>query len=229
MIVIIGSTALRGSGPEAAADGIATDIGRAAVAEGAHVELIGKIGDDPAGDALMVALAHAGIGHVATLRDPSRATLVRTAAADERLDAALDPAPSESTIVDAVSERPAGFAPVLEPADVALALRYVTDFAVVVAVHVAPEVLAEAVAATAWAEAHLVVVQKPGSGVPGGIADDALVLEFAETADADPADTGATGMGAGALLGRYAAAVDRGEDRFAAYAAMTASAAPGSA
>jgi sugar/nucleoside kinase (ribokinase family) len=213
VIVIIGSTALRGSGPDAAADGLAADIGRAAVAEGAKVELIGKIGDDPAGDALMVALARVGIGHVATLRDPSRATVVRAVGDDETADGALDPAPPETAAATATA---ADLAPVLEPADVALALRYVTDFGVVVAVHAAPQVLAEAVAASAWAEAHLVVVVEPGSGIPDGLAPDALVLELAETGDT---------AGAGALLGRYVASVDRGDDRSAAYTAMTAGAA----
>jgi sugar/nucleoside kinase (ribokinase family) len=224
VIVIIGSAALRGSGPAAAPDGLAADIARAAVGEGSAVELITKVGDDDAGDALMVALARAGVGHVATLRDPARATVVRTAGEDDSADAALDPAPSEAAGAAPATNRPADLAPVLEPADVALALRYVADFRVVLALHVTPEVLAEAIAAVSWAEAHLVVVQQPGSGVPEGIGSEALVVEAAEPTDADPAD----GTGAGALLGRYAAAVDRGDDRSVAYLAMTSAAvAPG--
>lgn len=219
MIVVIGSTALGGTSQEARPEGLAADIARAAVADGSPVELIGKIGDDPAGDALVVAVARAGIGHVATLRDPSRATVVRVPD-DDGPESGLDPAPTAT-----VETVPTGPAPALEPADVALALRYVTDFTVVLAVHLAPEVLAEAVAAAAWAEAQLIVVQEPGSGVPDGVAADALVIEVAETAGDDATDA----TGAGALLGRYAAAVDRGEDRSAAYAAMTAAAATGSA
>jgi len=219
VIVVIGSTALRGIGPEARPDGLVADIARAAIDEGAQVELVSKVGNDPAGDALVVALARAGIGHVATLRDPSRPTVVRMA--DPTGVGGLDPAPAEAVDETAV----AAPAPVLEPADVALALRYVTDFGVVLAVHVAPEVLAEAVAAAAWAEAHLVVVVEPGSAVPDGVAADSLVIELADADGAGPSDVAA----AGALLGRYAAAVDRGDDRSAAYAAMTAAAAAGSA
>jgi hypothetical protein len=220
VIVVIGSTALRGTGPDARPDGLVADIARAAIDAGAQIELVGKVGNDPAGDALVVALARAGIGHVATLRDPSRPTVVREA---EPIEAGgLDPAPAEEATAGTTA---ASLAPVLEPADVALALRYVTDFGVVVAVHVAPEVLAEAVAAAAWAEAHLVVVVEPGSAVPEGVAADALLIELA-----DAGETGSSGVaGAGALLGRYAAAVDRGDDRAAAYAAMTAAAAAGSA
>lgn len=225
MIVIIGSTALRGSGPEAMADGLASDIARAAVGEGARVELITKVGDDDAGDALMVALARAGVGHVATLRDPSRATTVRAGGDGDDADAALDPAPAEQHGARPETIAPTALAPVLDPADVALALRYVADFRVLAAVHVPPDILAEAVAAASWAEAHLVIVGEPGSGVPDGIGSDALVLEVAGTTDADADADGADTTGAGALLGRYAAAVDRGEDRSQAYVAMTAAAA----
>jgi hypothetical protein len=220
MIVLIGSTALGGTSQEARPDGLAADIAGAAVAAGSHVELVGKIGDDPAGDALVVALARAGVGHVATLRDPSRATPVRMPT-DDPSEPGLDPAPAEAS----GGAEEAGPAPALEPADVALALRYVTDFTVVVAVNLPPEVLAEAVAAAAWAEAHLVVVQEPGSAVPDGVPADALIIELAGSASGDAADA----TGAGALLGRYAAAVDRGDDRSAAYTAMTAAAATGSA
>ncbi len=163
--------------------------------------------------------------------------VVRSAGADE--DDAIDPAPSEAANVAPATGRSDGPGPVLEPADVGLALRYVADYGVVVAVHVTPEVLAEAAAAAAYAEAHLVVVVEPGSGVPDGVAADALVIELAERGDADTADPGPArigtegggrgGTGAGDLLGRYAAAVDRGDDRAAAYAAMTAAAAAGSA
>ena len=44
----------------------------AAAAPRAAVEIVGRVGDDPDGDALMIALARAGVGHVAVLRDPAR-------------------------------------------------------------------------------------------------------------------------------------------------------------
>ena len=89
MIVVIGGLGLRGSVEEPEPDGLAPAIAVAAAAAGARVELISKAGDDPAGDAALLALAAAGVGHVATLRDPSRFTPVRSQP-DEPTDPATD-------------------------------------------------------------------------------------------------------------------------------------------
>ena len=70
MIVVVGTPAWRPTEPAAPA-GLACGIALAAAAHGAAVELVGRTGDDPAGDALLIALAHAGVGHVARLRDPA--------------------------------------------------------------------------------------------------------------------------------------------------------------
>ncbi len=213
MIVVIGSLGLRGSDEEPKPDGLAPAIAVAAAAAGARVELISKAGDDPAGDAVLLALAAAGVGHVATLRDPSRFTPVRS-----RPDEPTDPATDEvtETAADGAAEvlPPPDLRPTLDAADVSLALRYLTDFEVLVAVHPPSELLAEAVAAAGWASARLVVVLEPEGDVPDGMPADALVVAAA----ADDAE------GVGARIGRYAAALSRGDDAAEAYRDLTAAA-----
>jgi hypothetical protein len=215
VIVVIGSTYLRGKGSTAVPDGVAGRIALAAAADEATVELIAKIGDDPAGDALLVALARAGVGHVAVLRDAVHRTAQRRTDDDLPIEAALDPD------VDADDEQVAWIAdpaeaPALDPADVGLALRYLTEYRVVVAVHAPAGILTEATAAADWAGAHLVLVTDPGDPVPGDVPAGALVLEAVD----GPED----GSALGARLGQYAAAVDRGIAPATAYVALTAEA-----
>ena len=83
-------------------------------------------------------------------------------------------------------------APILDAADVSLALRYLTDFEVLVAVHASADLLAEAVAAAAWTGARLVLVVEPETDVPAGVPADALVVAAA----ADDADGVGTRIGA---------------------------------
>jgi len=206
VIVVIGGLGLRGSVDEPEPDGLASAIAVAAAAAGARVELISKAGDDPAGDAALLALAAAGVGHVATLRDPSRFTPVRS-----QPDEPTDPATDAAT--DTASDGPAAdLRPTLDAADVSLALRYLTDFGVLVAVHPTAELLAEAVSAAGWASARLVVVLESEGDVPDVMPADALVVAAA----ADDAE------GVGARIGRYAAALSRGDDVAAAYRDLTA-------
>jgi hypothetical protein len=224
VIVVIGALGLCGTIDEPAPDGLAPEIATAAAAAGARVELISKAGDDPAGDAVLIALARAGVGHVATLRDPARLTPVRplpnepTDPADPALEAAVDRvADSESDAKPQASSPPSSpsasdLEPALDAADVALALQYLTDFEVLVAVHASPELLAEGISATRYSGARLVVVVPPESDVPSGLPADALVVAAA----ADDAE------GVGRRIGRYAAALSRGDDAAAAYRELTA-------
>ena len=211
MIVVIGAVFGRGAGAELAPGGLAAGIALAAAAEESRVELVARIGDDSPGDALLLAIAAAGVGHVATLRDPARSTPI--VAADED---ATDPDPDAQTTADA-SVDPGGSnaAPTLDGADVGLALRYLADYRVIVVVHpTEPGVLTEAVAAAAYVSAHLVVVTDPAA--PDATAPDTLpaaALVLTATDDA---------AGVGDLIGRYAAAVDRGDDPATAFAAMAA-------
>jgi hypothetical protein len=84
---------------------------------------------------------------------------------------------------------------------------------VIIAVHVDAAVLAEAVAAASWGDTSLIVVVPPAAGVPSGLPDDAVTLELD-----DPDDSSA-----GAAIGRYAAALDRGDAARDAYDALIAS------
>jgi hypothetical protein len=215
VIVVIGALGLRGSVEEPESDGLAPAIACAAAVTGARVELISKAGDDPAGDAVLLTLAQAGVGHVATLRDPSRQTPVR-AQPSEPTDPAVEegagPVAEDARNDGAGAELPADLRPTLDAADISLALRYLTDFGVLVAVHPTTELLAEAVSAAGWAGARLVVVLEPDGDVPAGVPADALVVAAA----ADDAE------GVGARIGRYAAALSRGDDAAAAYRDLTA-------
>jgi hypothetical protein len=208
VIAVIGTPRLRGTGPEADVAGLAAAVAAAAAAGGSRVEFIGKTGDDPAGDAILLAMARHFVGHVATLRDPARPTPV-VPTEDEPIDLDGVPQAAPETAV------PAG--PALEAADVGLALRYLPELAVIVAVHVTPDVVDEAAAAAGWAQTSLIVVLRPEEPVPGGLPEQAVVVAVA--------DDGAVGAGAGEALGRYAAALDRGEPRAEAYAELVATAA----
>jgi hypothetical protein len=226
VIVVIGALGLRGTIEEPAPDGLAPEIARAAAVAGARVELISKAGDDPAGDAVLLTLAREGVGHVATLRDPARLTPVRprpdepTDPADPSVDsppagdgdAAATPADATPS---APPDSPNDPEPTLDAADISLALRYLTDFEVLVAVHASADLLAEAVSAASWSGARLVVVVQPETDVPAGLPADALVVAAA----ADDAE------GVGARIGRYTAALSRGDDAAAAYRELTAIAA----
>ena len=205
MIVVIGEVTASGSAQEARPEGLAAAVAHGATAEGGQVELVSRIGDDPVGDALLLAIAGEGIGHVATLRDAARGTPL-VPAADEPVDLAAGEA--EDTAPD-----PGPGGPELDGADVALALSYLQEYGVIVVAHPSPSVLAEAGRAAAWASAHLVVLARPtdetdANDGAGTLPADALVLV---------ADGSATGVAT--TVGRYAAAVDAGTmpaDAFAA-------------
>jgi hypothetical protein len=221
MIIVIGALGLRGTIDEPAPDGLAPEIAAAAAAAGARVELISKAGDDPAGDAVLIALARAGVGHVATLRDPARLTPVRpmpndpTDPADRALDTAVDGAAVGESDTEPQAPSPPSPSdrdPALDAADVALALQYLTEFEVLVVVHASPELLTEAISAARYSGARLVVVVPPEGDVPSGVPADALVVAAA----ADEAE------GVGPRIGRFAAALSRGDDAAAAYRDLTA-------
>lgn len=201
MIVVVGNPSWR-PGPPAAPHGRAARLAVAAAALGARVELVGRAGDDRAGDALLVALAQAGVGHAALLRDPARPTPL-AALADPDDDGVLEPAATAPATAPG---------PVLEPADVALGLRYLREFAVlVVADGVPADCVPVAAEAAAFAGAHLVVLAADDRAAAAAPAD-ATVLA------APPDDGGDAFTG---FVARYAAAVDGGADPAAAFARAT--------
>ncbi len=211
MIVVIGSVSARAAGNEVQPAGLAADVAAAAASAGSTVQLVARIGDDPAGDALLLGLTRAGIRHVATLRDPAHLTSVIGDAAE-----AIDPIPDDDEADDVAGGDEPVAAPrsTLDPEDIGLALRYLADFRVIVVVHPDPVVLPEVVVAASWGNAHLVVVTAPGAPAPDGVPADALVL-------AAP-DDGAAVAAVATLLGRYAAAIDAGEAPAGAIKALMA-------
>jgi len=130
VIVVIGSPVGRSDDGVVVAAGMASRIALAAAAAARTVQLVGKIGDDPTADSVVLDLTRGGVGHVALLRDPARATPLEMAPADD------EPVDLEATDEGAVVGGDATAGPTmgsaLESADVDLGLRYLTDFAVVV-------------------------------------------------------------------------------------------------
>lgn len=217
MIVVVGLPAYAdspaGGSPdgEKCAGGMAVEVAAWGQRRGGQVELVGKVGEDGAGDAVVLALGRLGIGHAALLRDPVRPTPVLTAGA-----ALVD----DSTGIDAdtpvATMFPANPAerPSLDAADIELALRYLAASTVIVLTDPLPDgALAVALDAAAFATARLIVVVPAGSPPPE-VSVEATVLE----APAD--DDGSFGR----MVGTFAAALDAGVDPAAAFReAVTAS------
>jgi sugar/nucleoside kinase (ribokinase family) len=220
MIVIVGSPIGRLVDGRVEAGGLAARVAVAAGHTGGVVQLVGRIGDDADADRLLLALASAGVGHVAVLRDPARATPIDDAETDT-LDDALDDA-EVAIEADAEPDDPRSRAPSidsipLDAADVELGLRYLTDFRVVVLTPPATsDVVAVAAEAARWASARLVlVVGAPRDDANTAVAEplpslpsDAVVLQAPES---DP--DGAFAV----VVGRLAAALDAGADPATAF------------
>lgn len=206
MIAVIGDPILRLAEAGGVADGLAVEIARAARADGAAVEVIGKLGDDPDGDAVLLSLAASGIGHVAMLREGTRTTPRITAPAD------ADPTVDDATPAGIEPADPAR-RPILDGADLDLALRYLTELGVVVVTDPRPELAAVAAAAAGWHGARLVVLLPDDVTAPPDLPNDAITLGVPAWAP-----DGA----AGPLVGRFAARLDRGEAPDAALRAATA-------
>ena len=202
MIVVVGNPTLVLAEPRPRAGGLAVGVAAAAAAAGADVQLVGKIGDDPAGEAALLDLAGRNVGHVAVLRDPSQPT-------SETADPSVaDAAPFDDSN-GAPTPAPHADGPRLEPADIELALRYLPDYRVlVVADALVGASLEVAVAASRWSGAALVVVVPRGSEPPALNPDDTVL----EAPDGDPDGAFAS------VVGAYAAALDRGEEPAEAFA-----------
>jgi hypothetical protein len=200
VIVVIGSPTGRHTEQGIEATGVAATVGRVAAASGAQVQLVGKVAEGVAGDAVLLSVARSGVGHVAVLRDASATTPVAPRAGDPK--GILDddePDPDEA----------GGEPPTLDSGDLELALRYLPDYRVVVVAEALDEpALGTVLAAARWAGAQLIVLVPAGSNATG-VPDDATVLE---APDVDP--DGAFG----AVVGAYAAALDRGAPPAEAFA-----------
>ncbi len=209
MIVVVGNPIARAAELGGGVGGAAARAAMSAAKAGAAVQLVGKAGDDPLGDEVLLALAAAGVGHAAVLRDPAHPTPL--AVPDEAEGAS-------STVLDGDAEpgvqiAPAdpGDRPTLEAADVELALRYLPEQrAIIVAEPQSDRVVAVVAEAAAYAGAALVLVVSPGWS--GGAPQAALVVE-APPEDPDGAF--------GSMLGQLGAALDRGESAGEAFRTLT--------
>ena len=202
MIVVIGQPVLGTVDGEPVATGSPARIALAAAARGALVQLVGKVGEDADGEALVLALAQGGVGHVAIQRDPTHPT-ARAASTDD--DAA--------GMTEGGSGGPG---PALDAADIELALRYLTEFRViVVADDLDDAALRVAADATGWSNGTLIDVVADGRREPDGLPPDAIVLG-SPAGDADGAFD--------RLVGELAAAVDAGGDPRAAFRELVDSA-----
>lgn len=198
VIVVIGSPVGWLRDEEVVPAGTPARAALAAAAAGSRVQLVGRTGDDPAADALLLGLVRGGVGHVALLRDPARPTTLVPDPSNDDLGPA---APDDEAPAAAVQPAPA---PPLDAGDVDLGLRYLTDYGVVVLAEPAsPDVVRVVGDAATWSGARLVMVVGPGDEPPPGLPPDAIVFEApADDADGDFA----------ALVGRFAAALDDGSD-----------------
>jgi ribokinase len=221
VIVIVGSPIAKPTAEGIAAGGLSADIARAAAAAGAAVQIVGRVGEDPAGDLLLLALAANDVGHVAVLREPGRPTPIVEPRADGS-DAPDGPALGEAVLDqvaladgdgtlegdDDPSPLPAGLS--VDADDLELALRYVPDYRVlVVAGDLDPAALDAVVAAVAWSGAHLVVLQPDGS--PTAALPDSATVLLRPATDPDGAFA--------AMVADYAVALDQGDEPRSAFAA----------
>jgi hypothetical protein len=212
VIVVVGSPLVGVTDAGLRAAGMAAGIARAAAVAGAEVQIVGKVGEDPGGEAVLLDLATALVGHVAILRDPSRPTPAALPRPHDDVPPfeEADAEPVASGDDEAATTR--GLS--LEPADIELALRYLPDYRVLVIAESLPDAsLKVALAAAGWNGAALVVIVPAGSTQPAA-GDDATVIEA--PAD-DPYDAFA------GIVGAYAAAIDRGEEPAEAFATASSS------
>jgi len=197
MIVVVGSPAAFRQAAGIVAGGLAVSVARKAAGGGARVQLIGKVGEGSAGDAVLLDVAAGGVGHVAVLRD------IESVAVEPGLDDSEAPFDDLAGLGGADDPprdaHAAGFGPALDPGDVDLALQYLPDYdVVVIAQPLDPAAVAAVVEAARWAGAKLV-----STFALDGLPDDATVFE---APDENPEGAFAT------VVGRYAAALDRGVD-----------------
>jgi hypothetical protein len=188
MIVVLGRPFVSDSPAGQRPAGLAARIALAAAAAGGRVELAGSVGDDEAADAVAIGLARAGVGHAALQRIPAAVT------------------PREGSVPGL---------PRMDARDVDLALRYLTDYRVLVVADALPADLEAVVLdAAGYTGAAIVAVVSSGGRVGPTLADAATVLEAPEDALGPFAE----------LVGRYAAGLDAGTAPAEAFAAATRSA-----
>jgi sugar/nucleoside kinase (ribokinase family) len=201
VIVVVGNPILRrpaSAGADPGLAGSAAIVAAAAARAGSDVELVGRTGTDPDGDAVVLALAEARIGHAALLRISAPTPVIGEPADDAPGGVAAD--------LDAGTDQAASD-PGLDEADVDLAMRYLPEIRVIVVTpEVPPGPAAVAIHAAGWTGARGIRLVPEGTSA-GDLPQETIVLE----AGSDPDGV------FGSLVGEYAAALDRGEDASAAF------------
>jgi hypothetical protein len=202
VIVVVGQPIYRSLEGSLAVGGLPARIALAAASHDRAVQLVGKAGEDPEGDAVVLALTRGRVGHVALLRDAGMSTprLPEIIDSDTQSVGDAGQVATHAEALDSVVAR----GQALDAVDVELALRYLTTFSVIVLGEPADdEMLRVVTAATEWADAVPIVVVPPGMPAPGDLPADAIVFE---APDEDP-DGAFAGM-----VGAFAAALDDGDD-----------------
>ena len=216
MIVVIGSPSVLPGDPgqRSRAAGRVFEVALGASDGGSTVQLVGKVGDDPAGDALILSLADAGIGHVALLRDPARSTPVAAPPTDAEAEA-FDDEDDPGAIPEPAAEAGPDDRPVLDAGDLDLALRYLPDHQVVVVTErLVADALEVVLADCAYVCATLVVILEAGATAPE-LPSSATAFE---APDSDP-----DGL-FGRTVGGFAAGLDQGTGAAQALGRATTSA-----
>jgi hypothetical protein len=217
VIVVIGSPVARPTTRGIRAGGLAASVALSAAEVGGSVQLVGRVGEDAAGDEVLLSLAAGNVGHVAVLREASHTT---PSARPDRAGAEGPDGPDLGSSVLAGDDDAAldgggedtldGLS--LDAADLELALRYLPDYRVVVLAGSLDEgTAATAVSAAAWAGAHLVALLGP-DGASRDVPPDATVLERPSS---DPDGVFAR------FVAAYAVALDAGTPAADAFAAAS--------
>ena len=194
MIVVLGRPRVYRPEPDGdlAPGGLAVELALAAAREGADVELVGAIGDDPEGDRIVVELGRGGVGHAALMRDPATRTPLITQPRDAR------PLPR------------------LEAADVEMGMRYMAECRVlVISAELDPDALEAAQESADFHSAMVVMVANAGTVDPALLRDDVTLLERPVTEDDEAVEdavvVAADDADFGAFVAEYAVRLDRGE------------------
>jgi len=218
VIVVVGQPVLRRTDAGSEVAGLPAQIAVEAAAHGRSVQLVGSSGEDEAGDAILLALARSSVGHVAMLRKAGTRTPT-VSDAGLRSDSSVE---GQSPLGEVGADLPptgaaaqsSGAATALDAGDVDLALRYLTDFGVLVLAGNPGSDVARVVAdAASWSDARLVVLVLGGESEPAGLPPDAIVFA---APDADPDGAFA------AMVGSFAAALDDGDDPATAFRSTVA-------
>jgi len=201
VIVVIGSPTALKKGKRIWPAGRSVAVADAARTAGAEVQLVGKVGDDMAGDAIVIELGRRQIGHSALARSESGLTPAATAPAEpEELD---EEAATDATVEPAddlqAPEATAGLP--LEAEDLKLALGYLPEIrTIVVAAPLADDAAKVVVDSAEYHEAAVVALVEPDAKAPKAFGT-AIVLQ----------SSSGPGEVFDRLVGAFAARLDQGE------------------